>query len=263
MPPPSGTTTSSAPPNREPPNPAAPNPAAPKPAAPPAALRSDAQRNRDRILEVAGEVFAAQGLTASMNDIAAAAGVGVGTVYRRFPERGDLVGAVFEQRLAGLERLSLEATDRPDAWAAIVWLFEQTLSLEAADRGLTQLLEDETLRRSFVERGDTMRSALQSLVARAQAAGQLRDDVGLGDIIVLKRMVTEAAAATRSVRPDYWRRVLTVCLDGLRAAGHRTTLPGPPLGIDEIRRSSDTTALCRPAAAPAGPRPSRPTAAPH
>jgi AcrR family transcriptional regulator len=206
----------------------------------PVALRRDAQRNRERILAVAGEVFATQGLNASMNDIAAAAGVGVGTVYRRFPERVDLIRGVFEHRLAGIERLALRAGDDPDPWAGITWLFEEVLALETTDRGLTQLLADEELRVSLVDGGgakDTLRSTLDTLVARAQASGQLRGDVGAGDFIVLRRMLTEAAMATRAVRPEYWRRMLAVCLDGLRA-GEGARLPGTAMTVRELEQAT-------------------------
>jgi len=205
---------------------------------PPGRLRADAVRNRERILEVAGEVFATQGLDASMVDIAAAAGVGVGTVYRRFPDREDLIGGVFEQRLAGLERLALRAARRADPWDAIAWLFEEVLVLEASDRGLFQLLEDEGRRRVMLGRVDTLRTVMAGLVEAAQRSGQLRGDVGLGDFLVLKRMLVEAAVTTRSADPDYWRRMLALCLEGLRAPGS-VPLPGRPLDLGELERGAE------------------------
>jgi AcrR family transcriptional regulator len=201
-------------------------------------LRRDARRNRERILDVAGELFATRGLDTSMTDIAAAAGVGVGTVYRRFPDRADLLRGVFEQRLAALEGLALEARRHPDAWEAIGWLFEQALGLESTDRGLMQLLGDETLRAALVGRVDSLRTTLRLLVARAQASGQLRADVGVADLLLLRRMLLEAASATRAVRPEYWRRMLAISLDGLAAPG-AAPLPGRPLSDAELDRARD------------------------
>jgi AcrR family transcriptional regulator len=186
-------------------------------------LRSDAERNRQRILDVAGDVFAEQGLTASMNDIAAAAGLGVGTVYRRFPDRDDLIRAVFGQRLAQIEHRALEAGDDPDPWHGLVQFFEETVGLEACDRGLAHLM-DETLRRSLADRTDTIRWAVAALIVRAQESGQLRSDVDWSDFVVMRRMLTEAATTTRSVRPDNWKRMFTLLLDGLRALGRKELL---------------------------------------
>jgi AcrR family transcriptional regulator len=196
-------------------------------------LRSDAERNRQRILDVAGDVFAEQGLAASMNDIAAAAGLGVGTVYRRFPDREDLIWAVFEQRLAHIEHLALKARNDPDPWHALVQFFEETIALEACDRGLAHLM-DETLRRSLADRTDTIRWAVRTLIVRARESGQLRADVDWGDFVVMRRMLTEAATTTRSVRPDNWKRMFTLLLDGLRGPG-QTPLPDAPLTLADLQ----------------------------
>src|SRR5919107_5107373 len=79
-------------------------------------LRADAERNRARILAAASEVFAERGLDVSLDDIAGAAGVGVGTVYRRFPDKDALIDALFEDKIADVERVAREALDVEDPW---------------------------------------------------------------------------------------------------------------------------------------------------
>src|SRR4051794_21946295 len=103
-------------------------------------LRADAARNRERILAAAAEAFAGGGLTVTLDEIARRAGVGVGTVYRRFPDKDVLIDALFEQRIAELVALAVEAREAPDAWTGLVHFFEAGLALQAADRGLKEVL---------------------------------------------------------------------------------------------------------------------------
>src|ERR671933_90846 len=107
-------------------------------AAPP--LRRDAERNRQRILDAARELFAERGLAVTLNDVADHAGVGVGTVYRRFPDKAELVEALFEQRLEGIVGLLEEALENPDPWLGLEGFLERVLELQANDRGLKDIL---------------------------------------------------------------------------------------------------------------------------
>src|SRR3954451_11539884 len=103
-------------------------------------LRKDAERNRIRILAAAGELFAQRGLGATLDDVAHHAGVGVGTVYRRFPDKETLIDALFAQRIEALCAIAEEALAVPDAWDALAWYFENGSRLQARDRGLKELL---------------------------------------------------------------------------------------------------------------------------
>src|SRR5436190_821839 len=94
-------------------------------------LRRDAERNRQRILDAARELFTERGLAVSLNDIAHHAGVGVGTVYRRFPDRVQLIEALFEQRLEQIRELAEAARAEPDPWQAFIRFHEQGLGLKA------------------------------------------------------------------------------------------------------------------------------------
>src|SRR3954470_8632559 len=99
-------------------------------------LRRDAERNRRRILRAAGEVFAERGLGVTMDDIAERADVGVGTVYRRFPEKELLVEALFEDRVEELVSLAQQALAEADPWEALVGFLERGQALQASNRGL-------------------------------------------------------------------------------------------------------------------------------
>ena len=103
-------------------------------------LRRDAERNRHLILDAARELFAGRGLDVSMDEIARCAGVGVGTVYRRFPEKERLIDALFEDRLETLVGIAGEPLEREDPWEALAWFMERYVSVQAEDRGLRQLL---------------------------------------------------------------------------------------------------------------------------
>src|ERR1700743_1904798 len=107
-------------------------------------LRRDAERNRQRILDAARELFAEEGLGVTLNDIAHHAGVGVGTVYRRFPEKTVLIEELFEQRLEDLVTLAAAALDDPDAWSGLKTFLRHALELQANDRGVKDLITAST-----------------------------------------------------------------------------------------------------------------------
>src|SRR3954452_17176057 len=103
-------------------------------------LRRDAERNRQRILHAAAAAFAEGGLGVTMDEIARRAGVGVGTVYRRFPDKELLIEALFEQRLDELVELAKDALALEDAWEGLVRFFETFIAVQAADRGLKEVV---------------------------------------------------------------------------------------------------------------------------
>ena len=103
-------------------------------------LRKDAALNRERLLAAASELFAERGPGVTLNDIAHHAGVGVGTAYRRFANKAEIIDALFEDRLQEIARLATEALAKEDAWEAFVAFFEQALELLFGAGGLTQLI---------------------------------------------------------------------------------------------------------------------------
>ena len=199
-------------------------------------LRRDAERNRQRILEAAAQVFAERGLEATLDDVARQAGVGVGTVYRRFPDKASLTGALFEERIDTLADMAERAQDQPDAWAALVSFLEHGTEMLADDRGLRQILMFAAQGHDcVVSARSRIRPAIDSLVKRAQADGQVRADLAATDIPIIEFMLAAVAEYTRQVRPALWRRFLPLMLDALRPArGTATPLAEAEVSADEM-----------------------------
>jgi AcrR family transcriptional regulator len=201
-------------------------------------LRADAARNRERILAAAAEVFAARGLEATLDDIAAHAGLGVGTVYRRFPNRDALVEALLEQRLGAVVAIAESAAAEPDSWTAVCSLLERLCEVIVADRGLHEVFvcrqggEDSTAVR------ERMEPLVTALFERAKADGHLRADAVPTDVPLVLHMVAASAEYAGEVRPDLWRRYLALLFDGLRAVRDEgARLPGPALGVADLDRA--------------------------
>src|SRR5580698_2598075 len=131
-------------------------------------LRRDAALNRERLLAAAGKLFAEHGLDITLNDIAHHAGVGVGTAYRRFANKEEVIDALFEQRLQQVAAVANEALDDADAWHGIVTLLERTLEMQFGDRGLTQIMNNSALGDARVrEARDRIAPLMTTLVERA------------------------------------------------------------------------------------------------
>lgn len=202
-------------------------------------LRRDAERNRQRILKAASEVFTEQGLEVSLDEVARQAGVGVGTVYRRFRTKEELVEALFDDRIDAIAAVAERAAGEPDPWTGLVSFMEQMADMLAGDLGLRQLLMFATYGQDRVAYARQRNAPLvQELVERAQAAGQVRPDLMVTDIPFLVFVLTEAAQIARPTRPDLWRRYLALILDGMRPAREGLTpLPVPALPPDELERT--------------------------
>jgi AcrR family transcriptional regulator len=201
-------------------------------------LRRDAERNRQRILGAAAEVFSERGLDATLDDVARRAGVGVATVYRRFPDKDSLVGELFQDRIRTLVSIAEEACEAEDPWNGLVSYLEYLATTMAGDLGLRQMLLFATYGRDRVTcMRERMRPVVARLVARAQATGQLRDDFSATDVPMLTIMLATAAEYAAPVQPAAWRRYLALILDGLRPArGAASPLPLPALTPEELEQ---------------------------
>ena len=210
-------------------------------------LRKDAERNRQRILQAATEVFTERGLEATLDDVAHHAGVGVATVYRRFPDKASLADALFEQRIDLLVGVAETAYSEPDAWQALVSFMERAAEMMAGDRGMRQMLMFAAYGHDRISYArDRMRPAVGRLVERAQAAGQVREDLAATDIPVIEFMLSVTAEYVRDVRPSLWRRFLVLWLDALRPARDSyTPLPVEGLTPDEFATVMRTSPLGR------------------
>ena len=202
-------------------------------------LRRDAERNRQRILQAAAEVFNERGLEVSLDEIARHAGVGVGTVYRRFRTKEELVEALFMDRLDSVAAIADQALAAPDPWTGLVSFMERMAEVMAGDLGLRQMLMFATYGRDLVAVARERNAPLvERLVERAQAAGQLRSDLRQTDIVFIVFVLTEAAQLVQAASPDIWRRYLTLILDGMRAGREGVTpLPVPALLPGEMEKS--------------------------
>jgi len=199
-------------------------------------LRRDAERNRQRILAAAAEVFTERGLDATLDDVARAAGVGIGTVYRRFPDKESLVSELFRDRIDALVTVAEEACAAPDPWQGLVGYLEYVATALAGDLGLRQLMMFGTYDRVQVcYARDRMRPVIGKLVERAQAAGDLRRDFEATDVKMIAFMLASIAEYAASATPGVWRRYLTMIIDGLRPARAGVTeLPVPAPSIVDL-----------------------------
>lgn len=199
-------------------------------AAAPHRLRADAERNRRKVLAAAAEVFAEHGLQATLDDVAKRAGVGVGTVYRRFADKESLVDALFADRVTEIVQLADDALAGDDPWHDFVAFVEIALERQVEDLGLKAvLLESRFGCHAVAEARDRIAPLVAKLIERAQAAGVMRPDIVANDIPMLMKMVGAVAEYTAPAGTGLWRRYLAVLLDGLvcrRSAA--TPLPAPP-----------------------------------
>ena len=199
-------------------------------AIPTGSLRIDAERNRSRILEAAQADFAQGGLSVPLEDVAMHAGVGIATLYRRFPTREALIAACFERRLEEYARAAEEALGAPDAWSGFRAYAERVCSMQAADRGFNDVLT-----RSFANaHAQTLEAHRKRgyelsvrLIERAQAEGRLRSDFVPEDLVLMLMANAGVVQAAGRAAPEAWKRLLGLLLDGFRSDGS-TDLPPPP-----------------------------------
>jgi AcrR family transcriptional regulator len=187
-------------------------------------LRRDAQRNRERILAAAREVFAERGVGATLDDIAARAGVGVGTVYRRYPNKDALIDELCEEWIDDLAAFAEQALSSHDPWLAFVAFLERVEEASAANRALEHLIVGSPRGHERVARArERLAEPIEALVERAKQQGKLRADFDPGDVPVLHAMVAAAVRETHAISPDLWRRYFGLIVDGLaseRSSNH-------------------------------------------
>lgn len=203
--------------------------------APPRRLRRDAEANRRQILQAAGRLMAERGLATPLEDIAAAAGVGIGTLYRRFPTRQALVEALFEDRLAAYLADLQTALAMPNGWYALLWFLRTAARRQIADRALSELIEHDAGTDAIRQLVRQLWPLAETLVERAKATGQLRPDFTATDLAFLQQMLVAVGTATNPHSDTAWQRYLTVLVDGMVAARTQpTTAPVPALTMDEL-----------------------------
>ncbi|MEU4507444.1 helix-turn-helix domain-containing protein [Streptomyces sp. NPDC024089] len=186
---------------------------------PPRPMRADARRNYDRLLGEARTAFAEHGTDASLEDIARRAGVGIGTLYRHFPNRHALMNAVFQEALTSLITRSRELAQAREPCAGLVEWLGAIITHAGEYRGLAQALmstsRDETS--ALSQCNVPLREAGAVLLVRAQKSGAVRPDVSIGDLLQLTNAIALAAEQSPD-DPELAGRLLTLTLQGLKGA---------------------------------------------
>jgi AcrR family transcriptional regulator len=178
-------------------------------------MRADAQRNYDRLLEEARQAFIVHGTDVALEDIARHAGVGIGTLYRHFPDRYTLMNAVFERELDGLTARAEELAEQEEPRAALVKWLEAVALHSASYRGLAAAItEGKDSHMPTCKK--VLRGAGGSLLARAQEAGQVRSDIMIGDLLKLTYAVVSVVERNPEEKGLY-RRLMSLAFSGLRA----------------------------------------------
>jgi AcrR family transcriptional regulator len=190
-------------------------------------LRADARRNRQAVIAAAKKLFADQGLDAQMPDVAKAAKVGVGTVYRHFPTKDDLIAALVAERFQRLADKARECLESRDAWDGIADFIRFSAQLQADDRGLCEVMGSRPELMDTAARAAGLADLCQQLVKRAQRSGELRRDLAWEDIPMIACGLGRITQATAGPATGRWPRLVEIILDGLRAPGS-AKLP-PPL----------------------------------
>jgi AcrR family transcriptional regulator len=201
-------------------------------------LRSDARRNRERLIVSARELFAKRGGDVSVEEITQHAGVGMGTLYRHFPTKEELIDAVLVDAFAGIVDAAERALDEDDAWAGFTGFLEYAVGLHVKNRGLKDVLALRSPGAKHTQAmRERMRPLLRRMIERAQEQGTLRADFTPEDLPVVFWTSARVIDTTAKVAPEYWRRYLSLFLDGLRAdAAH--PLPVPPLTSAQLKRAT-------------------------
>jgi AcrR family transcriptional regulator len=191
-------------------------------------LRSDAARNRERLLAAARQTFADQGLDVSMREIARQAGVSEPTLRRRFASKQELVAEAFEDKVAAYADAAQAALDHTDPWTGFVGFLEAVAGMQLVDRGFAEVLTltfpsslrcERERRRAY--------GLIQDMIARAQAAGSLRPDFVAEDVVLVLLAHAGVVAVTEPVNRMLSARLLAYLTETFAAPG-RAVLPDPP-----------------------------------
>jgi AcrR family transcriptional regulator len=190
------------------------------------ALRADARRNRQAVIDAARHLFAEKGLDAQVPDVAREANVGVGTVYRHFPTKDQLIAAIAAEHFDRIADRAREALDSADAWAGLCDFIRFSVQIQADDRGLCEVMGYRPDLMDSAARAAGLVELSQQLVKRAQECGQLRPDVHWQDIPMIACSLGHVTHGNPPPSSGRWPRLVEIILDGLRAPGSGS-LPQP------------------------------------
>jgi AcrR family transcriptional regulator len=197
-------------------------------------LRADAQRNLDKLLKTALEVFSTSGVDAPMREIAAKAGVGTGTIYRHFPQRSDLITAVFRREIDACADAAPTLAAQHKPFEALAAWIQRYIDFVAAKRGLAAALHSGdgaycALPSYFDLR---LRPALQGLLDAAVAAGEIRSGAKPNDLL---RAIASLCQPAHDIGPDHAHNMIGLLLDGLRYGATKPAEPASRVGQSRKR----------------------------
>lgn len=184
-------------------------------------MRADARRNRELVVEAARELMAKEGLDAQMDDIARAAGVGVGTVYRHFPTKADLVFALAEHRFHRLADFAHDALAEDEPGPAFERYLYRCAELQANDQALSDVMRERPDAMQFGAEQVGLLDLVREVMTRAQVAGVVRADATAEDVPMMMCGLGTSTPGCPGpfVTSTSWKRFLAIVIDGLRAGG--------------------------------------------
>src|SRR5262245_14604249 len=190
------------------------------------ALRADARRNREAVIGAAKKLFADEGLDAQMPDVAKAAKVGVGTVYRHFPTKDDLIAALAAERFERLAEKAQEGIEADDPWDGLCDFIRFSAQIQADDRGLCEVMSSRPEVMEAAAYSVGLDELCNTLVRRAQRSGDLRKDLEWEDIPMVACSLGRITPAEHGPAVGRWPRLVEIILDGIRRPGS-SRLPKP------------------------------------
>jgi AcrR family transcriptional regulator len=189
-------------------------------------LRADAQHNRDRAIEAARALFAERGLDVTMREIARRAAVGPATLYRRFPTKQMLVHAAFAEELRACRKIVEDGCADPEPWRGFCSVIERICVLNVQNQGFVDaLLSENPSLEVFVAHRASLLRLLAELTGRAQAAGGLRRDFVIDDLVLVLLAARGLSTTPPAGRPAAARRFAALAIDAFRTSDANTTLP--------------------------------------
>jgi AcrR family transcriptional regulator len=191
-------------------------------------LRSDAQDNRDRVLDAARELFSERGIDVTMREIARHAGVGPATLYRRFPTKQSLVDEAFGDELTACEAVVARGSADPDPWRGFCTALDRLLILNVRNQGFVDAFLAENLgAQAMVAHRESLLRMLAGLARRAQDAGELRPDFVIDDFVLVLQAARGLSTAPGS-REAAAHHLAALAIDAFRASDAHEPLPRPP-----------------------------------
>jgi AcrR family transcriptional regulator len=216
-------------------------------------MRADAERNRQRLLDAATQMFCERGLDVGVGEIAQQAGVGRGTLFRNFPSKEHLIAAIVGERMRESISRGHAALEADDAGQALFDLIEQSVGRSQTDRALFDAIAETWLANDEIRQihGELI-GVLDALVRKAQDAGAVRTDVSAVDVLMMVKGVCEVVGSFQHVKPDVIWRQLDLVRSAISAPGAERPLRGAPPSLEDLEQAKTPKAAATPRRAATG-----------